>query len=134
MSAGNMRMSRRHFLLIAMASLTAGCSGKDTAEATWLPHVIGDPEAAARLGRAYLDLHPEYYNSNVLVTDILEALAKYDSSATVATSKNLQQTAAALQQLLRHEYAQSEIETVTGWVLSVTEARLYALAAMKDEH
>lgn len=129
MIAGNMRLSRRRFLLMALASLTAGCSSTDNAGPTWLPQVIGDPEAAARLGRAYLAVHPEYYNSNMLVTDILQALARYDANA--AATKNLQQTVAALQQLVRHEYAQGEIETVTGWVLSITEARLYALAAIK---
>jgi len=129
MIAGNVRLSRRHFLLMALASLTTGCSSTDNAGPTWLPHVIGNPEAAARLGRAYLGMHPEYYNSNMLVTDIQQALARYDASAVVM--KNLQQTVAAFQQLVRHEYAQGEIETVSGWVLSVTEARLYALAVNK---
>jgi hypothetical protein len=129
MIAGNIRLSRRHFLLMALASLTTGCSSTDNAGPNWLPQVIGDLEAAARLGHAYLGMHPEYYNSNMLVTDIQQALARYDASA--AAMKNLQQTVAAFQQLVRHEYAQDETETVTGWVLSVTEARLYALPAIK---
>lgn len=127
MIVGSMRLSRRHFLLMALASLTAGCSSTDNAAPTWLPHVIGDPEAAARLGRAYLAVHPEYYRSDMLVTDIQQALSRFDTSA--AATENLRQTVAALQQLVRHEYAQGEVEAVSGWILSVTEARLYALAA-----
>ena len=132
MTAGNMRLSRRHFLLMALASLTTGCPGTDNAKPTWLSDAIVDPEAAAHLGRAYLDAHPEYDNSNMLVTDILRALARYDVSATAGAPEKLRQTVAALQQLLRHEYAQGEIVTVNGWVLSVTEARLYALAVFKE--
>jgi ABC-type glycerol-3-phosphate transport system substrate-binding protein len=139
MSAGNMRLSRRRFLLMALASLTAGCSSTDHfapgrttgnagAEPVWLTQVIGDPEAAARLGRAYLAAHPEYHRSDTLVAGIQQALARYDASATITNDP--QQTVAALQQLVRHEYAHGEAEAVDGWILSITEARLYALAAL----
>ncbi len=139
MTDGNMRLSRRHFLLMALASLTAACSDNDdsatvskagnpSAEPGWLGHIIGDPEAAARLGRVWLAMHPEYDRGDTLVTDIQKALTKYDTST--AFSKNPQRTAAALQLLVREEYIHDEVQTVDGWILSITEARLYGLAAL----
>jgi hypothetical protein len=131
-----MRLSRRRFLLMALASLTTACSDTDHsasagnagAGAAWLAQIIGDPEAAARLGRVWLAMHPEYDRGDTLVTDIQKALTKYDAST--AFSKNPQRTAAALQQLVREEYIHDEVQTVDGWILSITEARLYGLAAL----
>ena len=140
MIAESIRLSRRRFLLMALASLTAACSdtdhsasvgkaGKAGAEPDWLAHIIGDPEACARLGRAYLDAHPEYYRGDTLVADIQQALAKHNASA--AFTQDPQTTVAALQLLVREEYIRGEVEAVTGWTLSITEARLYALAALR---
>lgn len=66
---------------------------------------------------------------DTLVADIEQALARYDASA--AITRDPQQIIAALQQLVRHEYAHGEAEAVDGWILSVTEARVYALAALR---
>ena len=140
MIAESTRLSRRRFLLMALASLTAACSDTDHsasvgkaenagAEPVWLAQIIGDPEACAHLGRAYLAAHPRYYRGDTLVTDIEQALASYDASA--AVTRDPQRTIAALQQLVRREYINGEAETVAGWILSVTEARLYALAALR---
>jgi len=131
MIAENIHLSRRSFLLMALASLTAACSDTDRntgAEPGWLAHIIGDPEACARLGRAYLDTHPEYYRGDKLVADIQRALAKHDA---VAITSDPQRTVTALQLLVREEYISGEVEPVTGWILSITEARLYALAALR---
>lgn len=133
------RLSRRRFLLMALASLTAACSDTDhsasvgkaenaAAEPVWLAHIIGDPEACARLGRAYLAAHPGYYRGDTLVADIQQALAKHNASA--AFTQDPQTTVAALQLLVREEYIRGEVEAVNGWILSITEARLYALAAL----
>ncbi len=140
MIAESIRLSRRRFLLMALASLTAACSdtdhsasvgkaGNTGAEPVWLAHIIGDPEACARLGRAYLAAHPEYYRGDTLVADIQRALAKYDESAVF--TRDPQRTVTALQLLVREEYIRGEVEAVTGWILSITEARLYALAALR---
>ena len=132
MIAENIRLSRRRFLLMALASLTAACSDSDRntdLEPVWLAHIIGDPEACARLGRAYLDAHPEYYGGDTLVADIQQALAKHDAPA--AFTSDPQRTVTALQLLVRDEYIRGEVEVITGWILSITEARLYALAALR---
>ena len=132
MIAESIRLSRRRFLLMALASLTAACSDTDRntgAEPVWLAHIIGDPEASARLGRAYLAAHPEYYRGDKLVADIQQALAEHAASA--AFTSDPQRTATALQLLVREEYISGEAEAVTGWILSITEARLYALAALR---
>lgn len=132
MIAENIRLSRRRFLLMALASLTAACSDSDRntdLEPVWLTHIIGDPEACARLGRAYLDAHPEYYGGDTLVADIQQALAKHDAPS--AFTSDPRRTVTALQLLVRDEYIHGDVEAVTGWILSITEARLYALAALR---
>jgi hypothetical protein len=96
----------------------------------WLWKSIGDRQSAARLGRAYLDAHPETRHCHALLTDIERTLQKQD--ATVSLTTDADQTASALQALLRKEYAHGEVVSVAGWVLSETEARLYALVAMID--
>jgi hypothetical protein len=40
---------------------------------------------------------------------------------------------AALQRLVRAEFARDQVASVSGWVLSRTEARLYALVSLDGE-
>jgi len=136
---GIRRCTRRTFLLSALLGLTAGGFGANRyslaepgpepcLEPPWLSKTIADRQSAARLGRAYLDAHPEYRHCHALLTDIERAVKKHDVSTPLTA--DAQQTASALNGLLRKEYAHGEVVSVAGWVLSKTEARLYALAAM----
>ena len=133
------RCTRRTFLLSALLSLTAGGFGSSRysladsgpepcAEPPWLRKTIVDRQYAARLGRAYLDSHPEYRHCRTLIRDIERTLKRQDTS--VSLTANADQTASALQRLLRKEYERGEVVSVAGWVLSKTEARLYGLVAM----
>jgi hypothetical protein len=138
MSDDNMCLSRRHFLLSALISLVAGCSGARHlseeamislgAEPGWLAQIINDFDAAASLGRTWLATHPGYHRSDMLVAEINQALAHYDASAAVMSSP--QKAAVVLQKLVSDEYIHNNVEVVDGWVLSATEIRLYALAAL----
>jgi hypothetical protein len=133
------RCTRRTFLLSALLGLTAGGFGanryslantgpESCVEPPWLWKTIADRQSAARLGRAYLDAHPEYPHCHALLTDIERTLKEQHASAPLTA--DAEQTASTLQSLLRKEYARGEVVSVAGWVLSRTEARLYALAAM----
>ena len=122
-----------------MLSLTAGGFGSNRyslatnsgpepcVEPPWLWKTIADQQSAARLGRAYLDAHREYRQCHALLTDIERTLIRQDAS--VSLTADSAQTASALQRLVRKEYARGEVVSVAGWVLSKTEARLYALVA-----
>jgi hypothetical protein len=133
------RCTRRTFLLSALLSLTAYGFGSNRyslansgpepcVEPPWLWKTIADRQSAARIGRAYLDAHPEYRHCHTLITDIERTLIRQDTS--VSLTADADQTASALQRLLRKEYARGEVVSVAGWVLSKTEARLYGLVAM----
>jgi hypothetical protein len=130
------RCTRRTFLLSALLSLTAGGFGSKRyslanngpelcVEPPWLRKTIADRQTAARLGRAYLDAHPEYRHCHALLTDIERTLKRQHAS--VSLTADTEQTASALHGLLRKEYAHGEVVSVAGWVLSKTEAQLYAL-------
>lgn len=133
---GTGRYTRRRFLLSALLSLTAGgfgtnryslagSGGGDCVEPQWLRKIIADRQSAARLGRAYLDAHPEYRHCNALPMDIEQTLQRHDAS--VSAMMDAEQTASALQRLVVSEYTHGEVVSVADWVLSKTEARMYAL-------
>jgi len=96
----------------------------------WLRRIVAGQAAAARLGRAYLDKHPQQRDCTRLMTSIESALQ--EQGASFSAGANAEQTAAVLQQLVRDEYARGEVTSVAGWEVSVTEARLYALVSMTD--
>jgi hypothetical protein len=84
-------------------------------------------QAVARLGNAYLAAHAAQRDAGVLIDAIDRALAT-TAAAPAAPVDNV----ALLQQRVRHEYTRGEVARVSGWVLSVTEARLYALVALES--
>ena len=128
------RYSRRSFLLTFAASLaSAGVYGCQTGPVSnteavsgsrpaWLIDIIGDQAAAARLGSAYLETHPEEKSIATLLRQLEKAVAR-DSAATTGSI-------VALQHRVRTDYARNTVVSVNGWVLSITEARLYGLVAM----
>jgi hypothetical protein len=128
--------TRRTFLLSALLSLTAGSIGNNRysladsgaescLEPLWLRKIITDRQAAARLGRAYLDTRPAYRHCPALITDIEQTLKT--EGASISAMSHAEQTASVLQAVLSKEYRNDEVVSVAGWVLSETEARLYAL-------
>jgi hypothetical protein len=84
-------------------------------------------QAVTRLGNAYLAAHAAQRNTGVLIDAIDRGLA-----ATAAAPASLAESAALLQERVRYEYTRGEVVRVGGWVLSVTEARLYALVALEN--
>jgi len=136
LSLFDIRCTRRTFLLSAILSLTAGGFGSNRysladsgpdpcVEPPWLWKAIADRQSAARLGQACLDAHPEYGHCHALLMDIERTLKR--QSVSISPTADAEQTASALHHLLRREYAGDEVVSVAGWVLSKTEARLYAL-------
>lgn len=131
-------VTRRTFLLALAAGAAAG--GGYLAGGRWAlaagpaadpwPQWLLDAnnhEAVARLGNAYRAAHTEEQDAAVLLEAIDRALAAAGAADTAAQSAAL---ATAMQQRVRDEYTRGEVVRVTGWILSVTEARLYALVAL----
>jgi hypothetical protein len=131
--------TRRGFLLTALVGVlgagvfSAGCQSPadtDAALTDWLlSGYSADRDAAARLGRAYLRDYPAESDRDALSAAIDRAvLAHLDGGE--AASADRARLGAALQRTVRAEYAADSVVVVGGWVLSVTEARLYAAIAL----
>ena len=124
-------LTRRRLLISAAgvaAAVVVGSSGlwtlierlSEADAASLLRGLITDRDGAARLGRSYLDAHPTQARRAVLVRDLVgptEPASAADASREVATR-------------IRNDYAARSTVVVDGWVLSRTEARLYALVAL----
>jgi hypothetical protein len=128
--------SRRAFLLTVLASAlaAAGCGEKDAPRSTdplssWLPGAVGDVGAARRIGRAYLEANPGEQNLDGLLAAIDAAL----SGETGAAEGDAERLLTALQHAVPAEYLRGESVNVRGWVLSVTEARVYAVLALAGD-
>lgn len=131
--------TRRAFLLTTLAVLGAatlgGCSSpNDTGGAlqkwsAWLVENSDLRDAAVRLGKAYLRVYPADMDKRRVLAEIDKVI-----NANLATGNleaaDLQQVGAALQRAVRGEFVADTVVTVEGWVLSRTEARLYAAVAM----
>jgi hypothetical protein len=124
-------MTRRAFL--AAAALAAAGGGlvyrsrpgdfesklDQTAEAARL---FDELEAAQRIGRVYLDDHPEEADLATLVR-----LLEKESGWRTAWEGPSERIAELARWATRHDYDKGRIVAVEGWILSRTEARLCAL-------
>jgi hypothetical protein len=106
-------MNRRTLLL----GLSAACAlpAPRSARAALL-HLFEDPARARPLGRAYL----------ATVTTDADALAAAVTAGLPGSGRLRTEVAA----LIRADYAAGRIECLNGWLLSRTEARLCAIAAL----
>jgi hypothetical protein len=139
MSRQPIGLTRRQVLLGALSAFIVGCSDagryfavgsqSDSARlrGAW-PKLIADPAAAARLGRIYLAAHPEYQTADSLLSDIEQSLFHYDAEA--ARQGDSDRVAKAIKGLVSSEYKRDDVVSLSGWIVSATEARLYGLAAM----
>jgi hypothetical protein len=82
-----------------------------------------------RLGKAYLTTHSDEQDGDELLRLIDEALSQLPD---LDTSQSMQpnQIAMELKRLVRTEYINDAVLNMEGWILSRTEARLYALFAV----
>lgn len=108
-------------LAVASKADIASLSSRDAGVpvATWLRSMIADLESARRIGQAYLQSAPEDADRDRLLADLFprlepEAGDRRDSFAARC----------------RQDFADGATVRVDGWVLSRTEARLCALAAL----
>jgi hypothetical protein len=88
---------------------------------------LGRPESAAVVGRRYLAAHPQEADRASLAAQLDADLRCQDCDPLQADRPALR---AGLSRQIRIDFARSRVVRVEGWVLSVTEARLCALAAL----
>jgi hypothetical protein len=132
--------SRRAFLLSVMAGAlaAAGCgdqgagASRESAAAlppAWLEGAVGNTAAAARLGQLYLEAHPAEQELNTLIAGIDAALAPALETGATDTAAVL----AALRRAVKDDYIHSRVASLQGWLLSRTEARVYAALSVVAE-
>jgi hypothetical protein len=121
--------ARRRFLISSLLGLLAsGVLGSCTkphrtrdisGDSLWWLDVAGERAAATRLGHAYLRSHPEERDLGLILGAI---------EAAIATVGHLEPT--ALQRAIRMDYQRATVVSVHRWLLSRTEARVYAAIAL----
>ena len=95
--------------------------------------LISDFAAAGRLGRAYLTAHPAELDLQRLVEDVLGSLRLQAAAGAIDSSPEAVMIARA-RRVVIDDYLAGRVVNIDGWVLSITEARLYALAALADRN
>jgi hypothetical protein len=130
---------RRRQLLAVLALGGAACAGWAGRARAWLApaarHQQGvallaafsRPESAAAVGRAYLSGHPADADEIRLAADLADALRSRGCDPLTAPPARLR---AAIADQIRADFASGQVVSVEGWVLSRSEARLCALAAL----
>lgn len=136
--------TRRSFLVSILMGMFAGELGMsqamfaDTTRArqkppVWLQRITGDRNAVVRFGQAYLNSHPREQHNEILTAAIDQAVASQLKNGSAALV-NPTHMVAALKRTVRGEYARGDVVSVEGWILSVTEVRVYALLTLLTDH
>ena len=130
-----MRTARRSVLLAvagwallpvaALARLPLAAADPDARLLARLATFFAAPDSAAVLGAAYLRQVPEEAEAASLVTRLFPGVA---ATALERWSDGALRT--ALARRLSEDFAQSRTVMLQGWVLSRSEARLFAAAAL----
>jgi len=116
---------RRLLALLAAAGIGAAGwrladeGGVDSPEGR-LAQVFGDQDAARSVGRRYLAAHPGQADERMLLR-LLRPLGDPDVLAR-------EQLGVRVRRAVRDDFAEGRVVLVDGWYLSLTEARLCALA------
>ena len=134
-------IARRH-VLVSLAAMLAGvmlpslgpAAGEvPGSQAVGLLNIlVPDTAAAGRLGRAYLTAHPAELDLQRLVDGVLGPM-RLSGGADAIDSTPEAELIARIRRLVIDDYLAGRIVDIDGWVLSITEARLYALAALADD-
>lgn len=136
--SGSHRIDRRAFFVTALGlaatTLAARFGPKREAidddtptDAERLVRAFSCPESAAELGRAYLATAPRERSPAVLVDSIA---ANLPAGHMVLRTGDDKQLKSLLARRLKEDFTAGNTVTVDGWIISKTEARLCALAAL----
>jgi len=124
--------SRRRLLSAALLALftgggLGGCRAwpitdtPDGLSAEQLAAMVGERDAAARIGEAYLRDWPAERDLGVLLASLDSALPGRSAAGTPFGD---------LERVVREEYRRGDVVRVRGWLLSRSEARLYAVISL----
>ena len=87
--------------------------------------LLGDETSAAAIGRAYFSTEPK-----LDMHDVLNRLVTDLGGETLVLNSSRQQLKLRFSERRRQDFMQKNVLRVEGWVLSSSEVKLYALAAL----
>jgi hypothetical protein len=133
-----MAMNRRSMLAAMLGGLVAAAVAPRRALALGIDPPRSDlartlvatlrrPDSAAAVGRAYLARYPTEAAPARLVAGIIDGWERDGFDAARAGRRALRRR---LGEQVRRDFARGRVVSVDGWVLSASEARLFALAAV----
>jgi hypothetical protein len=139
-------LDRRHFVAAALAGVglvalraipmppvptpsvrSASSASSSSSSAMRLAGLFARGQSAPRIGRVYLRQAPGERDATTLVRLIADSLAVDAAALHRMDGGALRQR---IERRIRQDFAKSRTTSVDGWVLSVTEARLYATTAL----
>jgi hypothetical protein len=110
----------------ALFVLLAGCR-RESRLFLSLAGFFADPESARSVGRAYLELASDGPDADTVMERLAgPQLAEWEALA----ASDPDRLAQALRDRHRSDFAHERVVALRGWILSETEARLCALAAL----
>lgn len=128
-------LSRRRFVLSGLLGMVAGgglagcalpfdATTRTARSGHRLLKLGSDPDSARRFGNAYLQDFPAERDLGLLLAEIDATLREHQGIGLDATGP--QPLRARLDRQVRDEYRNAQVVAVEGWLLSRSEARLYA--------
>ncbi len=139
MSAGT-PMRRRRFIQLAIGAGSAALMARlapwralvevvESPLAVRLPGLLEHRSSATAVGREYLRAVPAERGTGSLVTAIVSRLGEQRTGAQVASRAELQ---AMVADGVRNDFDAGLTLRLQGWIVSRTEARICALAALRE--
>ena len=129
----SVNIRRRQVLALLVAVVAGGRSpaallavAEGMSAAPIMPDMFTDPRAAERFGRAYLAAHPFEEDPDRLMQRLAAALESDEAEPPHGAEAMFM----LLDRTVRRDYAHGEVIVVDGWLLSRSEARLYALSVL----
>lgn len=118
-------------VLLPSTVMPAG-KGPDVLIGGLLDILVPDSAAAARLGRRYLDGASTDVDLRRLADGVLASLHMTTAADNVASTPESVLIDRARRRVI-DDYVAGRVVEIDGWLLSITEARLYALAALAED-
>jgi hypothetical protein len=126
-----MSLSRRALLLAAAGALSLPAQPVSAADAPSaierLSALVQPRASAALIGRAYLARFPQEAEPSALTRHIIADLASSEAALMRLGDRDLRARFAVRR---RADFAEGRLAVIDGWLVSRTEARLCALAAV----
>ena len=126
-------LSRRRFLAVMLGALaTARFAGSATvavAPSHWVRPLVGDADAVRAFGERFLQSQPHERDLRQLVVSLDKALSA-QLQQPLAEATDGERLVEAATRMIRNEYREARVVDIDGWILSLSEARLYGLATL----